>query len=137
MFIKIIDYGIPSKWLPRRAHYNDCGADVFSPVNAIIEKNSVVKIPLMFGLELPDGCAGYIFPRSSLSAIGVMVESPPIDSGYRGEIHAILSNTGGAAYKIEKGDRIGQIVIMPVIIADFSTIPFDERGVGAFGSTGK
>lgn len=110
---------------------------MFSPRNQTIYPGQVYKLPLGFGLELPDGYVGYIFPRSSLSARGIVCELPPIDSGYRGEVHAIVSNVGGDGYDIKKGDRIGQLVIMPVVIPEFTYAESAERGTGAFGSSGR
>lgn len=134
MKIRLIDFnGRP----PIRAHENDAGADVFSPRDQTIYPGQVYKLPLGFGLELPDGLVGYIFPRSSLSVQGIVCELPPIDSGYRGEIHAIVSNIGSNGYDIKKGDRIGQLVIMPVVIPKFTYEREAERGTCAFGSSGR
>lgn len=122
---------------PVRAHDNDAGADVFSPRDQTIYPGQVYKIPLGFGLELPDGLVGFVFPRSSLSARGIVCELPPIDSGYRGEIHAVVSNVGNDGYDIKAGERIGQLVILPVVTPEFTYEKSAERGAGAFGSTGK
>ena len=92
MKIKLIDFNGPA---PVRAHDNDAGADVFSPRNQTIYPGQVYKLPLGFGLELPDGYVGYIFPRSSLSARGIVCELPPIDSGYR-ERSTLSSRMSGA-----------------------------------------
>lgn len=139
MKIRIIDFGYDK--LPFRAHENDAGADVFVPnkcgTNVGIWPHETVKIPLGFGLCVPDGYAAYIFPRSGLSSKGIVCELPPIDSGYRGEIHAIVTNCSDSKYLVEPGQRIGQLVIMPIIIADFITDDIKERGSGAFGSTGE
>lgn len=135
MKIKLIDFGY--KHAPYRAHENDAGADVYATNSVTILPGQVYKMPLGFGLELPDGYAGYIFPRSGLSSRGIVCELPPIDSGYRGEVHAIISNVGNDSYDIKADERIGQLVIMPVIIADFVTENIKERGTGAFASTGK
>ena len=135
MKIKVIDFGYEN--LPNRAHYNDCGADVYSTVDVTIAPNAIAKIPLGFGLEIPDGYAGFIFPRSGMSGKGITAELPPIDSGYRGEVHAILTNNGHEHYAVSKGDRVGQLVILPCVMADFVTGLGDERGNGAFNSTGK
>ena len=135
MKIKLIDFGY--KNAPSRNHENDAGADVYSTETLIVYPHTTEKIPLGFGLELPDGYAAYIFPRSGLSANGIVCELPPIDSGYRGEVHAIVSNVSNYAYRIHIGDRIGQLVIMPVVIADFIDYDIKERGDGAFASTGK
>ena len=61
---------------------------------------------------------------------------PSVDSGYRGEIHAIISNVSGRTHTIQKGARVGQLIIMPVVIADFVSGLGEERGAGGFGSTG-
>lgn len=138
MKVKVIDFGYEK--LPFRAHENDAGADV----HACLHKEDVItlmpgataKIPLGLGLCLPDGYAAYVFPRSGLSSKGIVCELPPIDSGYRGEIHAIVHNGSRIPFDISNGDRIGQLVIIPIVIADFVTETGPERGDGAFGSTG-
>lgn len=137
MKIKIIDFGLPEKHRPFRSHANDAGADVYIPFDCTLEPGGIAKIPLGFGLEVPDGYAAYVFPRSSLAAKGVVCELPPVDSGYRGEIHAIVSNVGKEAQTLAKDSRIGQLIIMPVVIADFVNDLGGQRGAGAFGSTGK
>ena len=134
MKIQLIDFGGRS---PKRTHANDAGADVFSPRDAVIRPGEICKLPLGFGLKIPDGYAGYIFPRSGLSSQGIVCELPPIDSGYTGEVHAIISNVGNREYEIKEGDKIGQLVIMPVVIPEFTFGSWDERGTGAFGSTGR
>ena len=134
MKIHLIDFGGKS---PERAHANDAGADVFSPRNEVICPGQICKMPLGFGLRIPDGFAGYIFPRSGLSAQGIVCELPPIDSGYTGEVHAIISNVSKKEYEIKAGDKIGQLVIMPVLIPEFTFEEWKERGTGAFGSTGR
>lgn len=135
MKIKLIDFGYKSA--PSRKHENDAGADVHSMKKVVVYPHTTEKIPLGFGLELPDGYAAYVFPRSGLSSQGIVCELPPIDSGYRGEVHAIVSNVSDEPYQVEEGDRIGQLVIMPVVIADFINYDIKERGDGAFASTGK
>ena len=134
MKIRLLDYG---GRCPERAHANDAGADVFSPRDAVIRPGEICKIPLGFGLLVPDGYAGFVFPKSGLSAQGIVCELPPIDSGYTGEIHAIISNIGNKEYKIKMGDKVGQLVIMPVLIPDFTFENLKEHGTGAFGSTGR
>lgn len=135
MKIKLIDFGYKNK--PFRAHENDAGADVYSTRNLTLGPHTTTKIPLGLGLELPDGYAAYVFPRSGMAARGLVCELPPIDSGYRGEIYAIVTNVSDTAQLIEEGDRIGQLVVMPVVIADFIDYDIKERGDGAFASTGR
>lgn len=137
MKIKIIDYsGGRGLQLPKRAHYNDAGADVYNPEAVYIANGQTVNIGLGFGVEIPDGHMGLIYVRSGMAKKGITVEMPPIDSGYRGEIHCLITNHTGQAIKFEKGDRIGQLVIQPCILADFVEELSEERGTGAFGSTG-
>ena len=92
------------------------------PYDCILKPGEIARIPLGFGLIIPDGFAGYVFPRSSMAAKGLVCELPPIDSGYRGEIHAIISNVRTSSQTIHKDTRVGQLVITPVVIADFSNI---------------
>lgn len=135
MKIKIIKFNNFTK--PFRAHHNDAGADVYSPQTVVIGPHETIKIPLGFGIELPDGFMGVIFPRSSYAAKGIVAEHPPIDSGYRGEIHAIITNMTKHNVMINEGDRIGQLIIIPIIVCDFVESIDDERGELGFGSTGK
>ena len=139
MKIKVINYGYDK--LPLRAHANDAGADVHVCFHdgtevMVIPPNTTVKIPLGMGLVPPDGYAAFVFPRSGLSSKGITCELPPIDSGYRGEIHAIVTNCSNNDFIINNGDRIGQLVITPIVIADFITENIEERGTAGFGSTG-
>lgn len=139
MKIKVIDFGYEK--LPFRAHDNDAGADVHvcfhNKERHVLAQHETLKVPLGLGLCLPDGYVAYVFPRSSLSSKGIVCELPPIDSGYRGEIHAIVHNGSSDDFVIQNGDRIGQLVILPIIVPDFVTETGPERGDGAFGSTGK
>jgi dUTP pyrophosphatase len=83
---------------------------------------------------------GLLLPRSSCAQEGWSVESPPIDSSYRGEIHAMLHNRGQKTWRINTGDRIVQLVIVPClqIVPEFvSELSSTERGANGFGSTGK
>lgn len=138
MKVKVIDFGYEK--LPLRAHENDAGADVYvcfhDEVGKTIKPNETMKIPLGMGLIIPDGYAAYVFPRSGLASQGIVCELPPIDSGYRGEIHAIVTNCSKEQFRVRNGDRIGQLVITPVVIADFVTDDIKERGNNGFGSTG-
>ena len=137
MKIRLIDFGVTKERCPFRPHENDAGADVFMPFDCKIKTGEIIKIPLGYVIEIPDGFAGYVFPRSSMALKGLICELPPIDSGYRGEIHAIISNVSNSEYLMKKDTRIGQLVIIPVIIADFVFELGNKRRVGAFGSTGE
>lgn len=133
MKIKLINFGGIK---PDRAHYNDAGADVFSLNNYVINPGETLKVPLGIGLEIPDGYVGFICPKSGLSSRGLVSELSPIDSGYRGEIYVILHNQSDEKIMIKKNKKIGQVVILPVVLAEFTENLDNSRGTGAFGSTG-
>lgn len=137
MKIKLIDFGLEKDHYPFRPHENDAGADVYMPYDCTLQPGEIVKVPLGFGLILPDGYAGFVFPRSSMAEKGLTCELPPVDSGYRGEIHAIISNVSNKAQTISKDTRVGQLVITPIIIADFVFDLGKERGTDAFGNSGE
>lgn len=147
MKIKLIKFN-DNLITPIRAHYNDAGLDCYALEDIILEKNTVDNInattlfdsktiPLGFGLEIPDGYMATIRPRSSMNAKGIITQIGTIDSGYRGEIKAILINLNDKPFIIHKGDKICQLVIEPVILADLVEELNNDRGEGGFGSTGK
>ena len=70
MKIRLIDFGVAKEHCPFRPHENDAGADVYIPLDCTLKPGDIIKIPLGFGLEIPDGYAGYVFPGSSLAVIG-------------------------------------------------------------------
>lgn len=135
MKIKLIDFGYST--LPNRAHYNDSGADIFAMEDTTILPHHTIKCRTGMGTELPDGYDAIIHCKSGLSSKGIFAANAPIDAGYRGEIHAILCNTTDYEYHIQAGDKIGQLVVRPVVYAEFVRELGEERNDGAFGSTGK
>ena len=129
--------------LPERAHWPDAGADVFVPEGrgVTVEGGETVAIPLGIGLELPAGYMACVYPRSGWTSRGIICQLPPIDSGYTGEIHAIVYNGTRAPVEIPEGAKIGQLVITPVILANFifaapGKHAGESREDSAFGSTG-
>jgi dUTP pyrophosphatase len=94
-------------------------------------------------VAVPDGYAGFVTPRSGLAVdAGLSVVNGPglIDAGYRGEIKVVLVNLSSEAFRIERGDRIAQLVVVPVAKQEFDvvdTLPESGRGDGGFGSTGR
>ncbi len=135
MKIKLIDYGY--EHAPMRAHHNDAGADVYATKQVLLQSGETFKMPLGFGIALPDGYVAFVCPRSGLSAKGITCELAPIDSGYTGEIHAIITNNSSADFMIHEFDRVGQLVVLPVVICDFVKELGEERGSNGFGSSGK
>lgn len=134
MKVKVIKFKEDIK-LPFRAHYNDAGADVYALEDYVIPAHTTVKLPLGFGIELPDGFQANVYPRSGLTSKGIISQLPPIDSGYTGEIHAILTNTTDESYIVHKDDKIAQLVVTPIILVDYVLQLGEERGANGFGST--
>ncbi|MDR0435347.1 MAG: dUTP diphosphatase [Propionibacteriaceae bacterium] len=129
--------------LPSYAHEDDAGADLVSAVDVVIPPGERVVVPTGIALELPSGYAAFVHPRSGLAArSGLSIVNTPgtIDAGYRGEIKVCLINHDLARpITLARGDRIAQLVIQPVIQADFvavSELEDSERGDGGYGSTG-
>jgi len=135
---------IKSAKLPLRATWGSAGADLFANTESDIELKPSERTLISTGLalEIPEGCGGFVFPRSSLaSKHGVSLSNcvGVIDSDYRGELKIPVINHGNQSFIIKNGDRIAQLVILPVLSPDF--IPDDGlsetgRGEGGFGSTG-
>lgn len=117
---------------PIEYNYSKVGEDI-----VLYGETIPTLIPLGFGLEVPDGYMATIRPRSSYNVKGVISQIGTIDSGYRGEIKAVLINLTSKPISIKKGEKICQIVIEPVILADFVEDLTNDRGEGGFGSTGK
>lgn len=135
MKLKIINYGY--KKIPYRAHVNDAGADVYLLERTILRANETQALPLGFGIEIPIGYLGALYPRSGHAKKGIISQIAPIDSGYTGQIHAIVTNTTKQNIILEEGERVGQLVIYPIAIVDFQLEQQVERGNNAFNSTGK
>lgn len=133
----------PDARVPERKNPTDAGADLFSPVDITVPAHGEVFINLGFQIELLPYTAGFIFARSGLgSKHGIRPRNcvGVVDSDYRGDVGIMVENHGSSDYHIKKGDRIAQLVMMPVITGDFWAV--DElsdtgRGAGGFGSTGK
>jgi dUTP pyrophosphatase len=96
------------------------------------------------GVEIPAGHAGLVLPRSGLARDhGIALVNAPglIDSGYRGELRVLLLNTDPAeTFRVEPGDRIAQLLLMPIVTADVvetQALSGSLRGEGGFGSSGR
>jgi len=134
---------ITASVVPSYAHPGDAGADLHSNESLTLAPGERALVGTGVSIALPDGYAAFIVPRSGLAAKhGITIVNSPgtVDAGYRGEIKVALLNTDPtAAFTIEAGDRIAQIIIMPVTRATFvpvERLPGSQRGHGGFGSTG-
>jgi dUTP pyrophosphatase len=135
--------GLP---LPSYASDGAAGADLCAALPAdaplTLEPQRSVMVPTGLIFEIPAGFEVQIRPRSGLAAKhGITVLNSPgtIDSDYRGEVKVLLSNLGQAPFVIERGMRIAQMVVAPVLQAEFvvrADVSNTARGAGGFGSTG-
>ena len=138
-----VDVPIVAPAVPGYAHPGDAGADLVSTDAVRIAPGQRVTVGTGVAVALPDGYAGFVVPRSGLAARhGVTIVNAPgtVDAGYRGEIRVTLLNTDSAEpYEVAVGDRIAQLVLVPVARATFvavAELPDSVRGTGGFGSTG-
>lgn len=131
--------------LPFRATEGSAGADIFACIDSdiTVRPKERVLVPSGIAIELPDmGCGAFIFPRSSVSSkFGVSLANcvGVVDSDYRGEIKVPLINHSDSDYVVHNGDRIAQMVILPVLLPGFTesdNLGDTARGEGGFGSTG-
>ncbi len=129
--------------VPSYAHPGDAGADLHAAEELIIGPGQRATVGTGVAIALPDGYVAFVVPRSGLAMRnGITIVNSPgtVDAGYRGEIRVTLLNTDlEAPFPIAIGDRIAQLVIIPVTRARFipvETLPGSHRGVGGFGSTG-
>mgnify|MGYP002141733163 CR=1 FL=1 len=131
------------EFLPTYAMPGDAGADLRSAESGVIPPGERRMFKTGVSIALPNGYVALVHPRSGLAAKhGITVLNAPgtVDAGYRGEIAVTLLNTDlKNEFKVERGDRIAQLVIQAVEIAQFVVVeklPESDRGTGGFGSTG-
>jgi|TARA_B100000530_G_scaffold334667_1_gene284980 dUTP pyrophosphatase len=130
--------------LPKYETAGSSGMDLAANIagNINIDPGKTAIIPTGLALSVPKGFEVQIRPRSGLAAkkkISVLNTPGTIDSDYRGEIKVILINQGQETFKVEKGLRIAQMVVCPVVqaqIKEVEDLSETERGKGGFGSTG-
>jgi dUTP pyrophosphatase len=122
------------------AKRGDSCADIRASVSCSVEAKSTGIVPTSIFLSLPEGWEGSIRGRSGLASKGIFPVGGVIDSGYRGEVGVILYNSTDEVFIIERGDKIAQIEIRPVVQARFlqvEKLDDSDRGQAGFGSTGK
>ena len=132
----------PAAALPEYAHPGDAGMDVRSVEDKTIPQGGRALVRTGLVMMLPPDAEAQVRSRSGLAIkYGVAVLNSPgtIDAGYRGEVGVILANFGEEPFHVEKGMKIAQIVVAPVVraeIAETDEIDSTDRGAGGFGSTG-
>ncbi|MBP2435486.1 dUTP diphosphatase [Microbacterium amylolyticum] len=138
-----VDIPIVAPQVPVYAHPGDAGADLVAAESVRLDPGERALVGTGVRIALPEGIAAFVVPRSGLAVKhGITIVNSPgtIDAGYRGEIKVALLNTDAREpYDIAEGDRIAQLIIMPVARANFvptAELPDSVRGEGGFGSSG-
>ncbi len=131
--------------VPLRGSSESAGTDLYAATEHIIQPGDRTLVSTDIIMKLPSGTYGQIAPRSSMAVKGIDIGAGIIDSDYRGEIKVLLINASKTPFAVNIGERIAQILILPVISPKYHIyygIPDNdvldtERGAGGFGSTGK
>ena len=139
----VVQVPIVAENIPSYAHFDDAGADLCAAESLTIAPGERALVSTGVSIALPEGYAAFVVPRSGLAAKrGITVLNSPgtVDAGYRGEIKVALFNSDQhEPFDIVAGDRIAQMIVMPVTRAEFipvAELPESVRGSGGFGSTG-
>ena len=135
----------PTAKLPTYGSAEAAGADLYACLEGpvTIAPGETTWIPTGIALEVPKGCAGLVYARSSMGAKRGLAPANKvgvIDSDYRGEIRVVLLNHGKVIQTVEPGERVAQFVITPVltpVYEEAEELTESGRGVGGFGSTGR
>lgn len=127
---------------PQHAHPGDAGVDLFAREDTSLASGEWATVPTGVAIAIPEGHVGLVAPRSGLAARhGVSVVNGPgiVDAGFRGELKVIVINHGPEELALLRGERIAQLVVVPVSEVTFDLVdelPASSRGAGGFGSTG-
>lgn len=133
----VLDYGAKA---PTRAHERDAGLDLYSRHTTTILDGSSVCLDTGVHVEIPAGYVGLLKSKSGLNVKHGITSEGVIDAGYTGSIRVKLYNHGEQPYTVHKGDKITQLVILPIITPEIEiveSLEATERGDGGFGSTGR
>lgn len=134
----------PNAKLPTYGSIEAAGADLYACLDeaVTIAPGETAWIPTGLALEVPKGCAGLVYARSSLGAKRGLAPANKvgvIDSDYRGEIRVVLLNHGKVPQTVKNGERVAQFLITPVLTPGYvevEELSDTDRGTGGFGSTG-
>lgn len=128
-------------YMPTRAHEYDAGLDLYARETQIVPAKESAVFDTGVHIEIPQGHAGFLKSKSGLNVKHGLTSEGVIDCGYTGSIVVKLYNNSGYDYKVEKGNKISQLVILPIAygfdLELVDSLEDTERGNGGFGSTGK
>ena len=129
----------PGAMMPTRAHDTDAGLDLYSMYRRSVPPHGSVCFDTGVHIEIPAGYVGMVKSKSGLNVKHGITSEGVIDAGYTGSIMVKLYNHSGCAVEIERGQKISQLVLMPIItpeLEEVDSLEATERGNGGFGSTG-
>lgn len=130
----------PGAVMPERAHTNDAGLDLFAMETVYIAPHSRETVDTGVHVAIPNGFVGMLTSKSGLMRKNGITCRGTIDPGYTGTVQAIMFNHSDKAYKVEKGSKVTQLVIFPMVIPELLEVDEmeeTERGANGFGSSGK
>lgn len=133
----IIDHGAK---MPARAHESDAGLDLFAREGKVIPAKGSASFDTGIHVQIPFGYAGFLKSKSGLNVKNGITSEGVIDCGYTGSIVAKLYNNSDSDYTVTAGDKITQLVILPIDLPELEIVEeFEEtdRGNAGFGSTGR
>lgn len=126
--------------MPTRAHSGDAGLDLYAREDAVVKARGSYVFDIGVHIEIPYGATGFIKSKSGLNVNHGITSEGVIDYGYTGSIRVKLYNNSDEDYKVKAGDKISQLVVLPVVLTEeelVDSLEETERGNGGFGSTGK
>lgn len=129
--------------MPTHAHEGDAGVDLRTSIDFKLQSGERRLVQTGIAVAIPQGYVGLVCPRSGMAVkygIGVVNGPGVVDSGYRGELKVALINHGADSVSFKRGDRIAQLLVVPVAVPELTEvveIPTSDRGEGGFGSTGR
>lgn len=125
---------------PERAHPDDAGMDIRTPVDATVPARGSVDINTGVHVEIPYSAVGFLKSKSGLHFRNGITSEGVVDSGYTGPIHVKLVNHTDEAFNVRRGDKITQLVVLPIYLPSVEVVDFlpeTDRGSKGFGSTGR
>ena len=126
--------------MPTRAHETDAGLDLYAHEKQIVPARESAVFDTGVHIQLPENTVGMLKSKSGLNVKHGLTSEGVIDVGYTGSITVKLYNNSGIDYTVERGDKISQLVILPIVVPSLeiaTSLEETERGSGGFGSTGR
>lgn len=127
-------------YMPEKAHEEDAGFDIRTPEAKVVYEHESITVDTGVHMEIPRGYVGFLKSKSGLNVKHNLLGEGVIDAGYTGSIVVKLYNNGSSPYVLNKGEKLIQIVILPIPEVELDLVDRfkdTERGDGGFGSTGK